>query len=157
MQTFLCSCFISHNIIIGSLAVAVHAHIASKMVSPPFSSYRFLQQGKIFSLCSTNNTLEKEPLVKDSLSVNGDNMQKHANVTCISNCVLHALLHPLEPPCGCSPNYSPPVSFPATILLHSCLWKTRLRKSKRSLQIFVKLHSRERNPGAPPERKEMEK
>lgn len=157
MQTFLCSCFISHNIIIGSPAVAVHAHIASKMGSPPFSSYRFLQQRKIFSLSSTNNTLEKEPLIKDSLSVNGDNTQKHTNVTCISNYVLHALLHPLEPPCGCSPNYSPPVSFPATALLHSCLWKIRLRKSKRSLEIFVKLHSSERNPGAPPERKEMEK
>lgn len=57
MQIFLHSCFSSHNIT-HSLAVASHAHIASKMGSPPFSSCCFPQLIQIFSLPATNNTLE---------------------------------------------------------------------------------------------------
>lgn len=57
-QIFLHSCFSSHNITIHSLALASHAHIASKMCSPPFSSCSFLQLIQIFSLPATNNTLE---------------------------------------------------------------------------------------------------
>ena len=67
MQVFLHPCFISHNIITCSLAVAVHAHIASKMGSPPFSSYCFLQQRTISSLSATNNTLEGTPRKRFSL------------------------------------------------------------------------------------------
>lgn len=73
----------------------------------------------------------------------------------------HALLPSLEPPCGCSPNYSAPVSCSATALLHSCLCMVKQREKKHidwrfssnstEVRKIVVHHS----PSPPLERKEM--
>lgn len=75
--------------------------------------------------------------------------------------VLHAFLPPLEPPCGCSPNYSPPVSCSATALLHSCLCKVKQIKRNTENEEFCRTPQKwekprcTTNPSPPLERKEM--
>lgn len=69
----------------------------------------------------------KELFIKDSLSVDGGN-QISAKMPPTIVTLLHALLPTLEPPCGCSQNYSPTVSCSATALLHSSLCNVKRRR-----------------------------
>lgn len=103
---------------------------------------------------------KKELLIKNSLSVDGGN-QKSAQMWSTIVIVLHAFLPPLEPPCGCSPNYSPPVSRSATALLHSCLCKVKQIKRNTENEEFCRTPQKwekprcTTNPSPPLERKEM--
>lgn len=92
----------------------------------PFSSYCFLQKRNVSSLSAANNI--QEGTLHQRFCLCGWWQHTNAQMPPALVTVLHALLPPLEPPCGCSPNYSPPVSFSATALLHSCLCKVEQTK-----------------------------